>query len=506
MVKSQEIADINPWWKFEDRFPLFDQQLKREGTFKIVFKRKSLELKPNNLYIIRGPRQVGKTFWIKQKIRELIKKGSAPKSILYFSCDMSKTRKELSSAIKFYFDSFGVGMNPIYIFLDEISYINEWAYELKSLFDAGSFQNSCVVVTGSNPWDIKSKKERLPGRGIEGNEKMFYPLSFREFVIQSEIVKDIIRNSDYDMSESLKQFFDKRETFARINLEDRDGFIASVKNLLPFEKELQFFFTLYLHTGGFPESINSLLDSMSNSNNKQQKIDSNIYEKYINVLKGDLVREIKNETALRGLMDVIVRCQSSRTNFADITKEVGSSPDPKTIASYSDLLTENLLARIFYSYDFSKQNFKNRADKKIYFYDPFIYCAVKGWLSGKDGNELFNDILLNSELKSIIVESIIGNHLALIGERSPMKEMITFLWFYYDRSREIDFLYKKQDGEFTGIEVKYRNNVSLKDAARIDRIKEYYIISKDTADFRETVPIIPAPLFLFTLETSEGHL
>jgi len=39
MVKSQEIADINPWWKFEDRFPLFDQQLKREGTFKIVFKR-----------------------------------------------------------------------------------------------------------------------------------------------------------------------------------------------------------------------------------------------------------------------------------------------------------------------------------------------------------------------------------------------------------------------------------------------------------------------------------
>ncbi len=41
------------------------------------------------------------------------------------------------------------------------------------------------MCSGSSAFKIKGKGELLPGRGLEGNECHFKPLTFREFLLQT---------------------------------------------------------------------------------------------------------------------------------------------------------------------------------------------------------------------------------------------------------------------------------------------------------------------------------
>lgn len=62
MVKIDEIVLQNPWWKYGKEFERYDPSLSRVGD--IFFHRCRLPLKRGNVYVIRGPRQVGKTTYL----------------------------------------------------------------------------------------------------------------------------------------------------------------------------------------------------------------------------------------------------------------------------------------------------------------------------------------------------------------------------------------------------------------------------------------------------------
>jgi len=507
-MKTQEIAELNLWWKFGKNFPQYDPNLKKLAAKPITFVRDWMDPQPQNIYIVRGPRQVGKTVWIKQTIKELIeKKNVGPKSIFYLSCDnlTGKTRKELNDAIRFFLNEIGVDKKPFYIFLDEISAVDGWNVELKTLADSGAIENCAVIVTGSNPWDIKSKKERLPGRDIEGNEKLFLPFTFRDFVLQMNRIHEWPGNKDTDLIASFKQFYGEIDKMTSADFENDEDFRKALRNLLPYQKELNILFRIYLITGGYPESINSYVYNKYFSEKEEEKIDNDIYEKYVDVMKSDLSKMVKNESALRELIDGVIRRQGSRYSFNEIAGQINNNIDHKTAISYAEILKESLLVRILYSYDFSKLSYKNKADKKIFFYDPFLFYSLNSWLKGKDGYALSMELLLDDEITGNLIEGVVGNHVAMTKEELPMKEIITFLWFYYDSSREFDLLYKKANDEYSAIEVKYQNNVTNRDASYIDRIKNYYLISKNTVSL-DGAAIIPAYLFLYLLKKSKGHI
>ncbi|MFH0947859.1 MAG: ATP-binding protein [Elusimicrobiota bacterium] len=507
-MKTQEIAEANLWWKFGKNFSLYDPHLKKLASKPITFNRVWMDPQPQNIYVVRGPRQVGKTVWIKQTIKELIdKKNVDPKSIFYLSCDnlTGKTRKELGDAIKFFLSNIGMDKKPLYIFLDEISAVDSWNLELKTLADSGVTENCSIIATGSNPWDIKSKKERLPGRDIEGNEKMFFPLSFREFVLQINHIHEWHGNQDTNLIASLRQFYSEIDSMNSADIEKYEEFNNAVRKLLPYQKELYMLFRMYLITGGYPESINSYISNKYFGEKKEEKINNEIYERYVDVLKGDLSRMVKNEDTMRELIGGVLRRQGSRYSFNDVAHEINNSTDHKTVISYTEILRESLLVRMFYAYDLNKNTYKLKADKKIFFFDPFLCYSMNSWLKGKDGYEVSSEMLLDDTITGNMIEGIVGNHISMTKESLPMKEMITFLWLYYDDSREIDYLYKNTNDEFTAIEVKYQNNVTKRDIASLDRIKKYFLISKDTVLF-ENVAIIPAHLFLFLLQKSNGYI
>ncbi len=64
-----ELAQQNPWWKYENKFSSKDVDLRK---ISFLLKRKSIEITPKNIYIIRGIRRCGKTVYLKILIKNLL--------------------------------------------------------------------------------------------------------------------------------------------------------------------------------------------------------------------------------------------------------------------------------------------------------------------------------------------------------------------------------------------------------------------------------------------------
>ena len=135
------------------------------------------------IYTIRGPRQIGKTTFIKLFIRKLIEDDINTLRILFFTCDMIKDNSELVDIIKIYLQSFNISKNErTYIFIDEITMVNNWQSAIKYLVDIGLIVNAVVILTGSSAYDLKVSSERMPGRRGEGKDLLFLPLTFNEYL------------------------------------------------------------------------------------------------------------------------------------------------------------------------------------------------------------------------------------------------------------------------------------------------------------------------------------
>ena len=93
-------------------------------------------LAQDRLYILRGPRQVGKTTILKKLIKNLITSdGANPRSIFYFAFDIASLRNaaEVKNAIISYLNwagSLPVQRDRLWIMLDEVTYTPDWAVGL----------------------------------------------------------------------------------------------------------------------------------------------------------------------------------------------------------------------------------------------------------------------------------------------------------------------------------------------------------------------------------------
>ncbi|RLG30395.1 hypothetical protein DRN97_10600 [Methanosarcinales archaeon] len=507
IMRLEDLINQNSWWKYGADFWKYDKNLKEaKGAF-TEFQRRKIELKRGNIYIIRGIRQSGKTTYMKQMILSLLNKGVEPGIIVYISCDRLASRKELRNVIDNFIQT-NRDKEPLYIFLDEMTYLEEWNLELKTLADSDFIDKLIVMATGSSAVKIKEKAERLPGRRVEGNEYRFKPLTFREFVLQT-ILQVAARVKSPDFSAALKILGEKLRNISMSMDEDLDSMMGKIRETIPFKEELDYMLDLYLLTGGFPGVINEYF--VNKFEKKEEWIGSELYETFMRVVLGDISKIRRSETIARELMRGIVDRYASKYSFTTLGKDLELSH--QTVMEYLEILEDAFLIEVVHSLDLAKGRARLKGNKKIYFGSPFIYYCVESFISGSDGFFSSKENLLRKKDK--IVEGVVANHLVQTKEEPYVKEWRTYLsYFYTSTGKEVDFVYKKpffKKESFTkenlvGIEVKYKEEVDKREITRINGIAEYIVLTKNQYDRFGPMAFIPVSLFLSVFEKSRRLL
>jgi len=498
MARIAEIVSQNPWWKHGARFVQYDKSLQEAKP--IFFERRGIELKKGAIYILRGPRQVGKTTYLKDAIKKLIEKGVPPKDILYLSLDFFTSRREMRNAIGYFIDT-TKDSRKVYLFLDEITSLEDWNLELKYMADQGITKRGSILATGSSAVKLKEKVELLPGRGLEGNEYYIKPLSFREFVLQSIdfIAAMVTRDEFWESLNGLKLVLKGSSIDLSQSLEDTG---KETQKVLPFKRELNYLFQIYLITGGLPGVINHYLTNRYSKG--KEAIESQVSEIFIRDVLGDLSRLQRQETIVRQVLKAIVERYGSRYSFSKLSREIERTHI--TTIDYLEFLEDSFISFILYAYDFNKKEPKWKGDKKVYFFDPLVFHSVKCYLTGEEIWDIITRTREDEELQSKVVEGTAISHLLMHREVPFLKTARTFLWSYYDKSgREIDAILK-ENGGYSGVEVKYRAQVSEIKVRKLEPVKKYIILSKEDAWGKGETMVVPADIFLSLLTVSEKNV
>ncbi len=119
------------------------------------------------LFMIRGPRQIGKSCWIKTLL-----KNSEPKRSFYLSCENLRDHLDLAEVLSTARDRHS-------IFLDEITFVEEWWRAVKHHLE---YQPKVrMILTGSHSLDVKKGMDQMPGRWGNGGDFELLPMTFEEF-------------------------------------------------------------------------------------------------------------------------------------------------------------------------------------------------------------------------------------------------------------------------------------------------------------------------------------
>lgn len=503
-MELHKISDQNYWWKFGAGFDPYDPdigKLKNEWT---TFERRLPELTPNTVTTLLGPRQVGKTSLIKQSIAKLLKSHNPmtvdPRTVLYLSCDslVAGRRRELSRALHHFF-SLTRDASRRYVFIDEIGRVEDWEIELKELMDSGTLRETSLVITGSFVRGLERFAELFPGRPVV--QRWITPVSFRDFV--TNVSRRIGSAHPY------AALFKAGEATAAATAwpDDPDDLRDTVLRLLPFESELQFFWELYLRTGGFPHVVNDACAKRFGHPPAPAAPASATYETYAKVAVDDVVRLGRPERILRQVLHAIIKSTGSRTSLISIAKGTEDGITHVTLGDYLDILRQSQILRVCMPCDLASRSVRPKANRKIYFTDPFLFYSVRAWLAGFTGSDVTDQILQDEMATSQVVELVVGQHLVLCGIIPFMREPDTFFWYYYDQQREIDFVYRSraiQRDLLIGIEVKYQEGANVTDMPPQNGLDARFLLTKCSTDLTSGRGLmVPTAVFLAALRPAD---
>ena len=160
---------LNPWWQNES----FETGIIRNRYIDPLWK----TLSRKQSVLIVGSRRVGKTTLLLQIIQRLLQH-TPPDHILYLLLDHPQlSQHTIMGLVDEFRGHFRLHRKEkIYLFLDEIQYIDNWEQEVKALADT---ENVKIFLSGSASSELLTKKSFLTGR-IETH--MIYPLDFPEFL------------------------------------------------------------------------------------------------------------------------------------------------------------------------------------------------------------------------------------------------------------------------------------------------------------------------------------
>lgn len=190
----------NPWWRpGPDRtaWVAHDPTLQRAAALGIDYRPAVLDgVVDGGLYVVRGPRRVGKSVALKRFAAELLTRAEVhPAQVIYMSLDEFDPRT-LRRALRLARDLTAVADTGAsasepgtgaqrYWLIDEVTAVPEWPAIIKSARDDTPFAFDTVILTGSSAHGLDEARRAL-GAGRVGPAtdpfRLLLPMTFRDFL------------------------------------------------------------------------------------------------------------------------------------------------------------------------------------------------------------------------------------------------------------------------------------------------------------------------------------
>lgn len=394
MIRLADIQKQNAW-KERGKSILPDGYIDRKLCESII-----PFLDRDEIVIILGPRQSGKTTllnWFIQKYQEL---GLAKENIFYLNLDNKLMAAQLGEPLDFaeYFRSLKKHEGRVILMLDEVQRVSDAGLFLKNIHDA--FKDDIkIFCSGSSSLEIKAKtKEHLTGRKKDFS---LFPLSLKEIA---------------------------RRNLAYLRDIDKIDFKTLKRIQRLYAKDLEDIFNLYSRYGGYPKVFLAPNVDLKNS------LLEEIYETYV---KKDVVDflKIENIPAFNKIVYLIASQVGGLVNKNEIAGTVGISAP--TVDKYLHILESTFTVFSVPPYYTNKRK-EITSMNKIFFYDTGLYNFINRTLLDN------NNYLLTGGL----LENVIGLELK---KNLPQG---TYLHFWRtQKGAEVDFILQT-GAELVPIEVK----------------------------------------------------
>jgi predicted AAA+ superfamily ATPase len=335
------------WWRDPAGWQRDDPDLKAVRAASIVYEPMPLsDIEANGLYLLLGPRRVGKSVELKRAIAAAVSAAANPRSILYFSCDGLRG-DDLRRMISIGRSRFPAITGPRYWFIDEITAIDGWHAIIKDKRDTTALRDDCVVLTGSSSAGIQEGVANLAGRHGEpagAGDRLLLPMSFRSFCAVTRA------DSHIPAIEPMRP----RDVFS-------DG-RAILESLQVFIPQLVDAWENYLRVGGYPKAVSSFMDTGD--------VAPGFVRDLWDVIRGEAFRSMRTtppETLV--FIERLARSLAAPINLSDLARDVGFSDNEQADARLTELVSAFLGFRCYKDND-GRPNVK--AQRKFYFTDPLL--------------------------------------------------------------------------------------------------------------------------------------
>lgn len=302
---ATEVAQTNPWWRggtWARDWVATDPDLKPANATDLGYVSGCLnDLELGRLYLLRGPRRVGKTVSVKQTIEGLLADGVPPRSVVRVAADgwATKDLRTLTSLP-------GLPRLPQgtrrWWFLDEITAVEgDWAGQVKWLRDNDpEFGQDTVVLTGSSADQLTKAAGVLAGRRGHGEgqaDRTLLPIGFRGFAQLME--PDLPRDVSLGLTELRGPHAD-------------DAFDA----LSPWLDVLTKTWDQYLHYGGFPVAVAAAVGG--------RPVPASFLDDIFNVIFRDAFASSQlSAGTTASLMERLMESMASPLNVNSVAEDVG---------------------------------------------------------------------------------------------------------------------------------------------------------------------------------------
>ncbi len=240
-----ELIHSNPWWRDPEGWAERDVQLRavRDSAFAYA-PRPLADLAPGGLYILRGPRRVGKSTALKQLVHDRLSAGVSARAILHVSVEGRSAQDVADIVRRASLEWLDDGADERLWLLDEITGVHgDWPSTVKRLRDDHpSFATDTVVLTGSSASAFDEARKRLAGRRrTERSDRILFQMRFVD--VADALGRELPPSPELNVAE----------------LANDDLIADAVSEYRPWIDALVDTWDRYLEVGGYPQNVAAAL-------------------------------------------------------------------------------------------------------------------------------------------------------------------------------------------------------------------------------------------------------